>query len=63
MALGPPLRILAPMTTRTALPPARKNPFGPLLKQRRERRRLSFICFFPADRDSETLLRALGDSA
>jgi transcriptional regulator with XRE-family HTH domain len=41
MALGPGLRILAPMTTRTPVPPARRSPFGPLLRQWRERRRLS----------------------
>jgi transcriptional regulator with XRE-family HTH domain len=41
MASGPALRILAPMATRTQAPATRKSPFGPLLKQWRERRRLS----------------------
>jgi transcriptional regulator with XRE-family HTH domain len=41
MALATGLRILATMTTRTDVPAARKSPFGPLLKQWRERRRLS----------------------
>lgn len=41
MAPGRRLRILAAMATRTQSPPATKRPFGPLLKQWRERRRLS----------------------
>lgn len=41
MALGPALRILAAMATRTQAETAHRSPFGSLLKQWRERRRLS----------------------